>query len=118
MDQVVMNNYVYCIKDVGHIQQGAIAKWLRRQIRNLFLFEGAGSNPAGVEVFCPPLSFKTCRRMTTKKVEFAFGTFFSSQPPGIYLLNTRTIRRSFSICQGFLRSLTVPQCDIRVGQRV
>ena len=27
---------------------GAIAKWLRRQIRNLFLFEGAGSNPAGV----------------------------------------------------------------------
>ena len=28
--------------------QGAIAKWLRRQIRNLFLFEGAGSNPAGV----------------------------------------------------------------------
>ena len=31
--------------------QGAIAKWLRRQIRNLFLFEGAGSNPAGVGVF-------------------------------------------------------------------
>ena len=29
-------------------KQGAIAKWLRRQIRNLFLFEGAGSNPAGV----------------------------------------------------------------------
>ena len=29
-------------------RQGAIAKWLRRQIRNLFLFEGAGSNPAGV----------------------------------------------------------------------
>ena len=28
--------------------QGAIAKWLQRQIRNLFLFEGAGSNPAGV----------------------------------------------------------------------
>ena len=31
--------------------EGAIAKWLRRQIRmqyNLFLFEGAGSNPAGV----------------------------------------------------------------------
>ena len=28
--------------------QGAIAKWLRRQIRNLFLFEGAGSNPARV----------------------------------------------------------------------
>ena len=27
---------------------GAIAKWLRRQIRNLFLFEGAGSSPAGV----------------------------------------------------------------------
>ncbi len=27
---------------------GAIAKWLQRQIRNLFLFEGAGSNPAGV----------------------------------------------------------------------
>ena len=32
---------------------GAIAKWLRRQIRNLFLFEGAGSNPAGVELFFP-----------------------------------------------------------------
>ena len=31
-------------------QQGAIAKWLRRQIRNLFLFEGAGSNPAGVGI--------------------------------------------------------------------
>ncbi len=31
--------------------QGAIAKWLRRQIRNLFLFEGAGSNPAGVASF-------------------------------------------------------------------
>ena len=31
--------------------QGAIAKWLRRQIRNLFLFEGAGSNPAGVDIF-------------------------------------------------------------------
>ena len=31
--------------------QGAIAKWLRRQIRNLFLFEGAGSNPAGVDFF-------------------------------------------------------------------
>ena len=30
------------------IRKGAIAKWLRRQIRNLFLFEGAGSNPAGV----------------------------------------------------------------------
>ena len=30
------------------ITQGAIAKWLQRQIRNLFLFEGAGSNPAGV----------------------------------------------------------------------
>ena len=28
--------------------QGAIAKWLRRQIRNLFSFGGAGSNPAGV----------------------------------------------------------------------
>ena len=27
---------------------GAIAKWLRRQIRNLFSFGGAGSNPAGV----------------------------------------------------------------------
>ena len=32
--------------------QGAIAKWLQRQIRNLFLFEGAGSNPAGVGTFC------------------------------------------------------------------
>ncbi|KAG6812629.1 hypothetical protein H0H92_001712 [Tricholoma furcatifolium] len=34
--------------------QGAIAKWLRRQIRildHLFLFEGAGSNPAGVVLF-------------------------------------------------------------------
>ena len=33
--------------------QGTIAKWLRRQIRMkyLFLFEGAGSNPAGVEIF-------------------------------------------------------------------
>ena len=29
-------------------EKGAIAKWLRRKIRNLFLFEGAGSNPAGV----------------------------------------------------------------------
>ena len=34
------------------LQQGAIAKWLRRQIRNLFLFEGVGSNPAGVDLFC------------------------------------------------------------------
>ena len=37
---------------------GAIAKWLRRQIRinyevYLFLFEGAGSNPAGVVTACP-----------------------------------------------------------------
>ena len=33
--------------------QGTIAKWLRRQIRmkHLFLFEGAGSNPAGVDYF-------------------------------------------------------------------
>ena len=38
----------------GLSQQGAIAKWLRRQIRNLFLFEGAGSNPAGVGLFCVP----------------------------------------------------------------
>ena len=30
---------------------GAIAKWLRRQIRNLFSFGGAGSNPAGVDLF-------------------------------------------------------------------
>ena len=30
---------------------GAIAKWLRRQIRNLFLFQGAGSSPAGVVCF-------------------------------------------------------------------
>lgn len=31
--------------------KGTIAKWLRRQIRMnyLFLFEGAGSNPAGVD---------------------------------------------------------------------
>ena len=29
-------------------EHGAIAKWLRRQIRNLFSFGGAGSNPAGV----------------------------------------------------------------------
>ena len=31
---------------------GTIAKWLRRQIRTkyLFLFEGAGSNPAGVDI--------------------------------------------------------------------
>jgi hypothetical protein len=28
--------------------EGVIAKWLQRQIRNLFLFEGAGSNPADV----------------------------------------------------------------------
>ena len=27
---------------------GAIAKWLRRLIRNQFPFRGAGSNPAGV----------------------------------------------------------------------
>ena len=41
--------------------QGAIAKWLRRQIRiviyvdsiHLFLFEGPGSNPAGVVSFFP-----------------------------------------------------------------
>ena len=32
-----------------YVIHGAIAKWLQRQIRNLFLFEGAGSNPAGVE---------------------------------------------------------------------
>ena len=30
------------------LKHGAIAKWLRRQIRNLFSFGGAGSNPAGV----------------------------------------------------------------------
>jgi hypothetical protein len=33
--------------------EGTIAKWLRRQIRiydYLFLFEGAGSNPAGVDL--------------------------------------------------------------------
>ena len=40
------------------ISSGAIAKWLRRQIRiacevYLFLFEGAGSNPAGVVTACP-----------------------------------------------------------------
>ena len=37
-----------CLRNTAAVQ-GAIAKWLRRQIRNLFLFEGAGSNPAGVE---------------------------------------------------------------------
>ena len=31
------------------LSSGAIAKWLRRQIRNLFSFGGAGSNPAGVD---------------------------------------------------------------------
>ena len=34
--------------DYYTLHQGAIAKWLQRQIRNLFLYEGAGSNPAGV----------------------------------------------------------------------
>jgi hypothetical protein len=29
-------------------EDGAIAKWLRRLIRNQLLFEGAGSSPAGV----------------------------------------------------------------------
>jgi hypothetical protein len=28
-----------------------MAEWLKREIRNLFLSEGAGSNPAGVGVF-------------------------------------------------------------------
>ena len=37
--------------------EGAIAKWLRRQIRNLFLFEGAGSNPAGVAIFLLSFSY-------------------------------------------------------------
>lgn len=32
--------------------QGAIAKRLKRQIRNLFLYEGAGSSPAGVGQSC------------------------------------------------------------------
>ena len=31
--------------------EGAMAEWLRRQIRNLFRFPGAGSNPAGVVFF-------------------------------------------------------------------
>ena len=35
-------------QESGSKSVGAIAKWLRRQIRNLFLFEGVGSNPAGV----------------------------------------------------------------------
>ena len=36
---------------------GAVAEWLTREIRTsvlanyLFLYEGAGSNPAGVEIF-------------------------------------------------------------------
>ena len=30
------------------ILQGTMAEWLTREIRNLFLSEGAGSNPAGV----------------------------------------------------------------------
>ena len=34
------------------ILQGTMAEWLTREIRNLFLSEGAGSNPAGV-VFWP-----------------------------------------------------------------
>ena len=40
----------YVLVNVGREANGtgAIAKWLQRQIRNLFLFEGAGSNPAGV----------------------------------------------------------------------
>jgi hypothetical protein len=33
------------------VRQGAMAEWLKREIRNLFLSEGAGSNPAGVGVF-------------------------------------------------------------------
>ena len=31
---------------------GTMAEWLTREIRNLFLSEGAGSNPAGVDHFC------------------------------------------------------------------
>ena len=43
-----MNCTYICTIKITHKCQGAIAKWLQRQIRNLFLFEGAGSNPAGV----------------------------------------------------------------------
>jgi hypothetical protein len=43
-----MHNLAGILLAVFHCSRGAIAKWLRRQIRNLFLFEGAGSNPAGV----------------------------------------------------------------------
>ena len=35
--------------------QGTMAEWLTREIRNLFLSEGAGSNPAGVGSFWPNL---------------------------------------------------------------
>ena len=43
------NTVIYYLLACG--LRGAIAKWLRRQIRNLFSFGGAGSNPAGVGSF-------------------------------------------------------------------
>ena len=61
------------------LHQGAIAKWLRRQIRNLFSFGGAGSNPAGVElqkVFAQSanswsLGRSCCRRVTGNVLDMA-----------------------------------------------
>ena len=40
---------------------GAIAKWLRRLIRNQFPFRGAGSNPAGVVHFFRFYSHQTAK---------------------------------------------------------
>ena len=54
---------------VCHSTIGAIAKWLRRQIRNLFLFEGAGSNPAGVGVLLLTFFFSECHRLVMLKVD-------------------------------------------------
>lgn len=51
--------------------QGAIAKWLRRQIRNLFPFGSAGSNPAGVGClllcfWCKPGIIRKSKTMINK----------------------------------------------------
>ena len=49
-----------------------MAEWLTREIRNLFLSEGAGSNPAGV-VFWPRKGAKIGEERledTPKKFEF------------------------------------------------
>ena len=53
------------IKFLCLLSQGAIAKWLRRQIRNLFLYEGAGSNPAGVGSFYSPFTPLTACQLSS-----------------------------------------------------